>query len=189
MSTARIAPLSPPYSEEVQASFEKLMPPGIAPIRLFRTVAHNPRVLRRMQRGGLLDPGSISLRARELVILRTTARCGTDYEWGVHVAFFGASAGVSATELPAIAHGAPEDWPEPGEAALLGTVDALHAHSTLSDDEYAQLAAHYAPEQIIEIVMLVGLYHAASFLCRATGVEREEGAPALPRSTGDRRGP
>lgn len=188
MTTPRITPLSPPYTEEVQASFEKLMPPGMAPLRLFRSIAHNPRVLRRMQRGGLLDPGSISLRARELVILRTTARCGADYEWGVHVAFFGGAAGFTADDLPAIAHGAPGDWPEAAEAALLATVDALHARSTLSDDEYDRLATHYGAEQIIEIVMLVGLYHAVSFLCRVTGVEPEGGAPALPRSTGDQRG-
>lgn len=180
MTVPRMPPLEPPYADDVAASFAKLMPPGVSPIKLFRTVAHNPRVLRRMQRGGLLDPGSISLRARELVILRTTARCGAAYEWGVHVAFFGAEAGLSDTDLPAIAHGAAEQWPDAAEATLLSTADALHARSTLSDAEYTALAAHYTAEQIVEITMLAGLYHAVSFLCRVTGVEGEEGAPALP---------
>jgi hypothetical protein len=71
----------------VQADFDKLMR-GAPPLLLFRTVARNPRVLQRMMAGGLLDRGSISLRARELMILRTCARCGAEYEWGVHVASF-----------------------------------------------------------------------------------------------------
>ena len=39
-----------------------------------------------MMAGSLLDRGSISMRNRELMILRICARCGAEYEWGVHVA-------------------------------------------------------------------------------------------------------
>ena len=39
---------------------------------------------------------ALSLRHRELLILRTTARCGAEYEWGVHVQVFAAKAGLSA---------------------------------------------------------------------------------------------
>src|SRR5579871_6669915 len=85
----RLEPLPPPYRPSVTEDFSKLMPPGVEPLGLFKTLAHNPRVLGRVRRGGLLDPGSISIRARELVILRTTALCGAEYEWGVHAAFFG----------------------------------------------------------------------------------------------------
>jgi alkylhydroperoxidase/carboxymuconolactone decarboxylase family protein YurZ len=83
----RIAPTDPPYPAEVQAEFDKLMR-GAPPLALFRTVARNPRVLQRMMAGSLLDRGSISLRSRELMILRVCARCGAEYEWGVHVATF-----------------------------------------------------------------------------------------------------
>src|SRR5262249_23183295 len=72
--TARINPLAPPYADRLAEDFAALMPPGVPPIALFRTLAKNPRVLRRVRRGGLLDPGSITVRQREIVILRTTAR-------------------------------------------------------------------------------------------------------------------
>ena len=52
----RIEPLSPPFTAPVADDLTKLMPPGVPPLALFRMVAHNPRVLRRMRRGGLLDP-------------------------------------------------------------------------------------------------------------------------------------
>ena len=65
------------------------MPAGRAAARRsFRTLAVNERVFLRLMAGGLLDRGSISLREREIVIDRTCARCRSEYEWGVHVAFF-----------------------------------------------------------------------------------------------------
>src|SRR5712692_11673573 len=91
MLAPRIAPIDPPYPSDIQAEFDKLMR-GAPPLLLFRTVARNPRVLQRMMAGSLLDRGSISLRSRELMILRTCARCGAEYEWGVHIASFGAKA-------------------------------------------------------------------------------------------------
>lgn len=64
------------------------MPPDVPPLALFRTVARNGRVFGRLMAGGLLDKGSLFLREREILIDRTSALCGAEYEWGVHVAFF-----------------------------------------------------------------------------------------------------
>ena len=180
MSEPRIAPLEPPYSAEVQASFDKLMPPGIPPIALFRTVAHNPRVLRRMQRGGLLDPGTIDIRSRELLILRTTARCGAEYEWGVHVAFFARQAKFSKAEIAATVVGQARDWLDPAEADLIHLADALHEQARVDEALWARLAARWQPDQLIELLMLCGLYHAVSFLCTATAVAPEPSAPRFP---------
>jgi hypothetical protein len=57
------------------------MPKGVPPLALFRTIAVNEPVFLRVMAGGLLDRGSISLREREIVIDRTCARCGSEYEW------------------------------------------------------------------------------------------------------------
>ncbi|HEV7760231.1 MAG TPA: hypothetical protein VGO78_14620 [Acidimicrobiales bacterium] len=40
------------------------------------------------------------MRDREIVIDRTCARCGCQYEWGVHVAFFGDRAPRFADHRP-----------------------------------------------------------------------------------------
>src|SRR5947209_15822989 len=87
--TGRIAPAERPYAADMEETLARLMPPGIAPLLLFRTVARDPRLFRRMMAGGLLDKGTLSLREREIAIDRTCARCGAEYEWGVHVALFG----------------------------------------------------------------------------------------------------
>src|SRR5262245_23890456 len=100
----RIAPASPPWSPDVAEDMDKLMPPGLPPIGLFRTLAKNPRILRRLRKGGLLDPGRVTLRQREIVILRTTALAGAEHEWGVHAAFFGPAARLSPEALHATVH-------------------------------------------------------------------------------------
>ena len=181
VSSPRIAPLEPPYSADLEASFGIVMPEGVPPLNIFRTVAHNPRVLGRMVRGGLLDRGSISLVDRELVILRACARCGAEYEWGVHAAAFADAACLSAEQLadtcrPRID---PALWTDT-QRLLLAMVDALHEVANIDDNLWSSLSAQFADDQLIELIMLAGLYHAVSFLVNALGVENEAFAPVFP---------
>lgn len=179
----RIEPLCPPYPPEVAHDLQRLMPPGFDPLLLFRAVAHNPRVLRRMRRGGLLDPGSITAPERELVILRTTARCGSEYEWGVHVAFFAAAVGLGPELVAATVHAAPDDpvW-TPAQAVLVRLCDELHDTAAVSDALFAAVAEHWSAAQIVELVMLVGLYHAVSMMTNALRLPAEPGAPRFPEA-------
>lgn len=84
----RIEPARPPYSPEIQAALDRIMPPGVPPLVLFTTLARDSRLYERFRNGGLLDKGHLTLRQRETVINRITALSGSEYEWGVHVAFF-----------------------------------------------------------------------------------------------------
>jgi alkylhydroperoxidase family enzyme len=168
----RIPPVEPPYPAEIQAAFDRVMPPGVPPLVLFRTLARNPRVLARVMAGGLLDRGSISLRERELVILRTTWRCGAEYEWGVHVAVYGGKVGWTAAELAAItsedAHGMIGR-----DRLLVGLCDELHAAARIGDALWRELAATWTPDQLVELVVLAGFYHAIAFVANAFELERE----------------
>ena len=181
MSRVRIAPIDPPYPGEIQAEFDKIMR-GAPPLLLFRTVARNPRVLQRFLAGGLLDRGSISLRLRELMILRTCAQCGAEYEWGVHIAAFGAKAAWTPEQISSTANGGPQDscWSKE-ERSVIRLADHLHATSGVSEELWQEVSAAFLPEQLIELVMLAGLYHAVSFMVNAFGVEHEASAPKFPR--------
>lgn len=172
---ARLEPLQPPYDPAAAAELAQ-MP---ADIGLFRTVAHNPRVLSRWRGGGLLDRGSITLRQREILILRTTARLKAEYEWGVHVGYFAAKAGFSPAEIAATVHGDASAW-NAAEAVLIEIADTLIAQATLDDALWQKAAAHYKADQLIEIIALVGFYHLVSFTVNATGVALEPGAPRFP---------
>jgi len=170
MSIQRITPVEPPYSPPVQAVLDRIMPEGVPPLSLFRTLAVNERVFLRVMAGGLLDRGSISLRERELVILRTTARLGSEYEWGVHVTFFSGKAGLTAENIAATRG-------EPGAAGaaslssreqlLLRAVDELVDGARLSDPLFEELSQSWSPAQLVEIVSLTGFYHLIAFATNA----------------------
>lgn len=182
MSTARIAPLSPPYSAEVEASLRKWMPPGSAvePLALFRTLARYPLLDERLRRLGsaFLGHGTLPMRARELAILRTCARCGAVYEWGVHASAFGAAAGLDESTIRATTELALEH--AGADALVLRAVDELHDRATLEDATWAELAARFGDDTLVELVALVGFYHLVSFLVNALGVEHEPWATQFP---------
>ncbi len=130
-----------------------------------------------MMAWGLLDRGSISLRQRELMILRTTARCGAEYERGVHVAAYGAGVGWQPAE-PAIVQGDAQTGAWPDEQALLvHLADALHKQYTVGDALWQSLAARFSDTQLIELITLAGLYHAVSYLANALRLAPEPFAP------------
>jgi alkylhydroperoxidase family enzyme len=170
----RIAPLEQPWPDDVAEVLASMMPPGVPPLGLFRTLAHNPRVLRKVRDANLLDRGSLARRDRELVILRTCARCGSEYEWGVHARVFAERVGLSEPEVVGSVHAAAEDprWDERGRA-LVSLVDALHDTGRVPDRLWDQLRRLYGDEQLVELVVLVGFYHAISFVTRAFEIDLE----------------
>src|SRR4030095_14287306 len=148
----RIAPLEPPYAPETAEQFGRIMR-GAPPLLLFRVMAGNARAWEKFRAGSLLDRGPLSLREREIVIDRTCARTGCEYEWGVHVAAFAAAATLPDEQVRATVLGAATEacWSE-AEQALIAAVDALHDRATLSDAEFADLSAHYDEAKIFEII-------------------------------------
>src|SRR5262249_23955757 len=100
----RIHPLEPPYAPAVEAGLQAMMPRSalVEPLRLFRTFVRAPAMADAMTALGRFVLGrefALDLHDREPVIHRVCARCRCEYEWGVHAAFFGPRAGLSATQL------------------------------------------------------------------------------------------
>ena len=177
----RIDPAEPPYEPQIAEALERIMPPGVPPLVLFRTLARNPRVFAKMFAGGLLDKGPLSLRQREIVIDRTTARLGCDYEWGVHITFFAEPAGFTPEHSAATVTGASDApcW-TPDEQALIALVDDLVDRRTITDATWQCLAAHHDETQILEAIALTGYYHTISFLCRGLDLPVEAYAARFP---------
>ncbi|MET0724179.1 MAG: carboxymuconolactone decarboxylase family protein [Tardiphaga sp.] len=176
----RIAPLEPPYAPEIQEQFDRIMR-GAPPLVLFRVMAGNARAWEKFRAGSLLDRGPLSLREREIVIDRTCARTGCEYEWGVHVTAFAAAAHLTEEQVRAIVRGAATEacWSE-AEQALIAVVDALHDRATLNDAKFAALSAHYDDAKIFEIILLCGFYHTVSYLANGLALPLEEKAARFP---------
>jgi alkylhydroperoxidase family enzyme len=178
--TPRVDPVTPPYSAELQAIFDKIMPLGVPPLTLFTTLARVPRVYDRFRAGSLLDRGPVSLRNREIVIDRTCARCGCAYEWGVHVAFFAERIALTPDQVRATSRGDAKDsvWTKE-ELLLIRLVDELHESADISDQLWTGLVAAFSIEQIFELIALVGFYHTVSFFANGMRL-RAESFAALP---------
>jgi alkylhydroperoxidase family enzyme len=181
MNDPRVAPLDPPYDAETRRLFDLVMPEGMEPLKLFRVMATNRRLLPRFMRAGVLDRGPLATRDRELVIHRTTARCRSEYEWGVHVVAFGRPLGFSEETIRATVTATADDpiW-SPSQAALIRLCDELHDTATISDALWAELCRHFTTEQRVELVYLVGLYHVVSFLTNGLRIDLEDFGERFP---------
>ena len=180
-TTPRIAPLEPPYAPDIAAQFDRIMR-GAPPLMLFRVVAGNAWAWEKFRAGGLLDRGPLSLREREIVIDRTCARTGCEYEWGVHVATFAGAAHLTDQQVRATVLGdaSAACW-SPSEQVLIAAVDALHERATLDEAEFKALSAHYDDAKILEIIQLCGFYRTVSYLCNALALPLESTAARFPR--------
>ncbi|MFH0298923.1 carboxymuconolactone decarboxylase family protein [Bradyrhizobium sp. 31Argb] len=178
---SRIAPLEPPYAVELKEQFDRIMR-GAPPLLLFRVIASQDRAWQKFTAGSLLDRGPLSLREREIVIDRTCALTGCEYEWGVHIATFADAASLTEPQVRATVHGEADDpcW-SPAEQALIAAVDALHHRATLSDAEFAALSAHYDDAKILEIMLLCGFYRTVSYIANGLSLPLEAKAARFPQ--------
>ena len=171
----RIAPAGPPYDAETKAALAALGPP----IALFRVFARRPDRARGVHGWGsyyLSRRAALTLRQRELVIGRTTARCGAGYEWAIHAAWFAGKAGLDAAQQASLAHGGASDacWDE-GDRAVIAAVDALCDRRDLDDGEWDTLVRAAGEDGAVDLLLVCGWYHAISFVARALRLPLEPG--------------
>jgi alkylhydroperoxidase family enzyme len=176
----RIATATAPYPPAVAQTLDRLKTPGDQPLSLFRTLARDERLFARFTGGGLLDPGHLTLREREIVIHRTCAlnRCG--YEWGVHAAIFAEAAGLDAKQLAATTQPGVADAWGPREALLIVFCDAVHARAAIDDALWARLTEAFSEDARIELMMLAGFYRTVSLLANGLRLEPESFATPFP---------
>lgn len=186
----RIAPISPPYTPEQEARIGSFMSKGakVAPLAIFRTFARHPALQDAMKSLGRFylaaDAGAsatLAARDREIVIDRVCARCGCEYEWGVHVASFAKKVGLTPAQVAATVRGDADDpaWSE-RDRLLIRLVDELHDGAAVSDPLWQALAAHWSETELLEVLILAGWYHAISYLANGVGIELESWAPRFP---------
>jgi 4-carboxymuconolactone decarboxylase len=186
----RIEPLQPPYDPAVAEQLERWMPPGaeIEPLGLFRTLAVHQELMSRMRplgAGILGSRATVPLGLRELMIDRTCALAGAEYEWGVHATAFGAAAGLDEDQLSATAGGGSAEacW-DTEQSAVLRLAEELHHTSSISDELWRELSSLFTPEQAIELIVTAGWYHVIAYLCNGLRLAREPWAARFPAADG-----
>lgn len=185
-----VEPVHPPYGPGVAERLNAMMPPGVPPILLFRTFVHNLPMTTAMDGWGTYELSkrlSLPMRDREIIIDRTCARCRCESEWGVHVAFFAERVGLSGPQVTSLVHGAASDscWTSERDRLLVEAADALHDAADIDDDLWRRMAREFSVEQLLDLLMLSGWYHAISFTANGARVACEAGAPRFAEVAGD----
>ncbi len=178
MAEPRIPPLTDP-SPEVAEILDKTRVREGPPLNIFATMAHHPRLLKRLNvLGGLfLARGLLPARERELVILRTAWRTRSEYEFGQHV-LLGRRAGLTEDEIRSLTTDGAA-WAE-DDAALVRLADEVHDGHDVSDELWARLGRRWDTAQLIELVTLAGFYGMVAAFLKAARVERDPGVPGWP---------
>jgi alkylhydroperoxidase family enzyme len=152
---------------------------------------HTPNLLRAIaHHSQLLDPflgfasalatrGALPRRASELLALRASWNCRSEFEWGHH-ALYARAAGLSDAEIAGVAIGPDAPSWSDSDRELLVAADELHAHQALGETTWAALASRWNPAQLVEIAFVVGQYTMLSMVAGALAVPLEEGLPQLP---------
>jgi len=182
----RIPPIEPPYEPDTEASLIMWMPPGSAvePLRLFRTLMVHDTLASRMRPlgAGILGPrATVPAPLREVMIHRTCALTGAEYEWGVHAVAFGKPLGLSDEQLHSTVHGSSADacW-DSVQSIVFELADQLHKTSAVSDELWRSLEQEFAAEQLLELIVTAGWYHLISYICNGVRVEQEDWGARFP---------
>jgi alkylhydroperoxidase family enzyme len=187
----RIPHLNPPYDPEVADALAVMQPKHwhFEPLRLFRTLTLNLPLQTAMWELArfMLAPrspsgASFDLRTRELIIDRVCARCGCEYEWGLHVGVFAAKAGITEEQAHSLAHGAGADpcW-DSNDRATLNFVDELHDQGSVTEPTWRVMQARFSDATLLELLALAGWYHAICYIANGAQVEPEPWAPPFPQ--------
>ncbi|QPP11166.1 carboxymuconolactone decarboxylase family protein [Streptomyces bathyalis] len=181
-----MSPVTPPYDDDTQRLLAKWMPPGVEmePLLLFRILAVHRQLASRMHpmASGLLNHGTLPPHDREVLISRTTARAGAEYEWGVHAAGPGLEAGLDQHLLEAFVT-------QPADAAifdahvrlLVTAADELHDDATLSAGTWRELQEIYDDAQLVELMLLTGWYRTLSTVITSVALPLESWGARFPR--------
>ena len=121
--------------------------------------------------GAALGPGSVSVRAKELAILRTSVLQGCRYCVHAHTAV-ALDVGLTIDEIRGLRGDLvlEDTFPSVAERALIGWIDALAgATGSIPDDVWTAAREHWAEHELVELTVTVG---ATMFLNRfATGLD------------------
>jgi len=146
-------------------------------LNIFRVMMNHPNLTRRWTvfAGHVLRKQTLSVRERELLILRIGWLNQAEYEWAQHVEI-AKRAGITDAEIERIKQGPRGGWGA-HDSALLQAVDELFEDSVISDQTWAALAEKYSTEQMMDLVFTIGQYNLVSWALNSFGVPLDDNLP------------
>ena len=157
---------------EIAELLDLATPPGGEPPATVAVLAHHPDLLPPFLSwaAALALNGALSRRDHELLALRTSWQCHSQFEWDEH-AEYARAAGLSDDEIDRVAEGPDASGWEPHDAALLRAADELCQLRTITEATWTTLGTRLGPPQLVEIPYVVGQYAMLSMVANAVGID------------------
>jgi len=146
---------------------------GGRPLNIHALMANHPPLLNAWWdlRNYLVNGGDLEQRQCELVILRVAVHMQSWYEWGSHVVR-GLDSGLTLDEIESVLAG-DGNW-SAAESALLAAVDEVAGDNVISDATRARLAPHFSDQQMLDIILLHGMYMTIGCMINTWDVELDD---------------
>tara|TARA_B110000444_G_C18773363_1_gene563712 strand:- start:60 stop:614 length:555 start_codon:yes stop_codon:yes gene_type:complete len=163
--------------EVTKAAYDTFLDPERWP-NVFATLAQHPTLCQSwipFARHILSTTSStITVRDREIIILRIGFLCHAEYEWAQHVRL-ARKEGFSEEDINRIKAGPNTDGLSKQDALLLQATDELHQNAKISSSVWQGLTSYYNTQQMMDIVFAVGNYNLVSMALNSFGVQLDEG--------------
>lgn len=125
-----------------------------------------------------LSDGEMSIRDRELAILRIAWLSQAPFEWGAHVRIARRN-GVTSEEIERIIEGSTADGWSRNDRAIVRAMEELHFDSMITDETWTDLEEFYNDKKLIELVILAGQYKTVAYYQNALRLPLSEGNEGL----------
>jgi alkylhydroperoxidase family enzyme len=180
-ASARIAPLEERQLTDAQREMlGSYARPGQT-LALFRVCVQTPELCNAwLPASRYFGTSPLSLRDRELLILRTCWLTKNEYTWGNHVAA-AKRAGMTDDDLVRITQGPRAKGWSDADATLLQAADALHAEQFIPDPIWKSLSSRYSQRELSDFLFIAGQYTFVAMWARNAGLAMEPGAPGFPK--------
>jgi alkylhydroperoxidase family enzyme len=146
-------------SSDVKEIYDRIEKNGARIINLYKSLAHNPRVLRNhLQLGNtLLSKTKLSPKLRELVILRIAKLTGSEYEWTQHYPV-ALETGVSKAQAAEVSSWHDSALFNDEERVVLRYTDEVSQQVKVTDDTFTALKRYMNEQCILELTVAIGYW-------------------------------
>ncbi|MBB4145094.1 carboxymuconolactone decarboxylase family protein [Rhizobium rhizoryzae] len=149
-----LSPCPPLGDDQWPEPIEDLRSGFAGQLNVYRTMAHNPALLRAWAplRQHLVKDSALGPQRSEVVILRTGHRLGSHYEWAHHVSR-ARQLGFTNERIRAIAA-----MPDGEDGLIVRAVDAIFDQHYIPPELERELAHTIGQEAVFDLIATVGFY-------------------------------
>ena len=92
---------------------------------------------------------------------------------------FAERVGLTPEQVRSLTHGNADDvcWTDARDRLVIAATDALHDDADIDDELWSRLSEVFTEQELLDLCMLAGWYHAISFTANAARVPLEPGTP------------